>query len=353
MDIIIELFPANKTCEQGCKTCPLARKSSEVTATEINADVQMSFSILEEILQKKSFNYELNFAAGLPHLFPKLRFPKLIKKTRFETRNDVGLGNNAWHFSENVRTLLQDHKIDPKILGFSVVPQHPVVSADDGLLINRLIELVGSWYFTKYKTIDVTVRSNLIAMPIFKKVISHLFVADKTYLKEVLKKQGAKICGYSRKAPRTVKMAGGRMYVNQYSAKIGSRKIIILNRVIAGMKATNLKKKNHHEAIEATVIAKQLIDFAITPRGVMLMHSSLAINNPVLWLSHNDFRKALETESAKSNFSLTKFVQKIIMNNVVMYDVVPKHFVKKDIVLTNDHFLALFEHYRPKLFRKL
>jgi hypothetical protein len=167
-----------------------------------------------------------------------------------------------------------------------------------------------------------------------------------------LKDEGAKIYGYSRKAPRTIKMAGGLMYANQYSAKIGSKKVVILNRVIAGMKTTNLKVKNRDEAIEATIIAKQLLDFAITPRGVMLMHSSLAINNPILWLSHNDFRKILKAESIKNSFSPTKFVQKVIMNNIVMYDVVPKHFVKKDVVLTNDHFLALFEHFRPKLFRK-
>src|SRR6266403_4352042 len=98
----IEIFPAEKSCEQRCSKCPMALKDGQITATRIDQQVQETFSILEHLLKEHSIEYDLHYAASF-NLFPDIKYPELIRMGRFETNKAVGVNGNAKHFSDNVK----------------------------------------------------------------------------------------------------------------------------------------------------------------------------------------------------------------------------------------------------------
>lgn len=343
----IEIFSATKSCEQGCSICPLARKDSEVTTDQINTDVQQSFAFFEKLLKKTRTKYELHLGST-PRLFPKIKYPELVHKARFETSKNVFQSSGLAEFTGNVNRVFQTHALNPKILGFSIVPQSPLVSDTEVQLIKNIVGILGDWYYKKqYRSIEVTIRSNLIKRSLYEMVFPHLFATDNLYLKTLAREYGS-LYKESDKPILLEEFAGGDIYCSEYKSKSGTQKLVISNRVIASRQIDNVETANLNQIKFVYPRHRLYLDFAIAPRGVMLMHTSLAINNPILWITHSDFRKTLKAKMAgKSKFSYMKFAQKIILQNLVMYRYVLKN--KKDRIVTNDDFPGIFEHMRPGL----
>lgn len=59
--IVIELFPAEKSCPQGCPPCPLAKKDHAARAECIDSQVQKTFSLLEKAIAEMKRNYLLYY----------------------------------------------------------------------------------------------------------------------------------------------------------------------------------------------------------------------------------------------------------------------------------------------------
>ena len=347
MDINIELFPAEKTCEQGCVHCPLARKDREFTsATEVHKEVQQSFSILENALWRDDVLYDLHTTSAL-QLFPVLKHPKLIRMSRFETGKEIRQEGNQRSFSENIRELLEKNSIDPKVIGFSVVPLYPVISEEDARVVSQIIKEVTAWHFSRaYKSIQVTLRSNLIEPGLFKMVSPFLFGADKLHLKKVMHEHTSTLLKWKTKAP----FYKDYLYCSEYIGSIGSRRLEITNRVIVKKEIKDTPDAYYAQAVEHCVIARRLLDFAIAPKGVMLIHTSLAINNPILWMSHTDFRKTLAREMKRPKPSFRQMTRNIISANAVMYKYIQKH-TKKDAIISHDMYMAFYEENRKKYFQ--
>lgn len=339
----VEVFPAEKSCEQGCAVCPLARRDRAVTATAVDPAVQETFSLVEEVLHRKNVPYNLHFTSAL-HLFPALQYPELIRMSRFETSKEIRSNGNAAHFSDSIRALLGNHGIDPKVLGFSIVPEYPVVSERDIRAIRAGLEELSSWYFTSGRgSIEVNVRSNLIEPSLFDEVLPHLFASDNVLLKSALPADAVLVKWRRRNPIYDLKWA--RLYYNEYVAEIGNRKISITNRVMSSKPVDDLHKSNCEQALSLAPRKGAGVDYAITPKGVMIVHTSVSVNNPILWLGHNDFRNTLKREIAKPGFSLLRFAQQLIGQNTAMYQEWLKHTNDGDR-LTNADVMDLFERWR-------
>ena len=314
----IEVFPAEKSCEQGCVTCPLARKDNIVTAKVIDPQVQTTFSLLEEVLANHDVQYNLHTTSSLD-LLPALNHPSLIRMARFETdKKNIGLDTNPSIFSERVKTLCETHGIKPKSIGFSFVPQSPILSEEDLWIIKNVFDAISDWHFhSQHKEIEITIRSNLIALLLFKEVQPHLYARDTALLKPFAQEQGTLY--KARKKPKLFSFTGSSIYYNRYVASAHRKKVTIINRVIGATQKTHTHEL-HMRQVKALYPRKlRSVDFAIAPKGVMFMHTSLAINNPILWMSHAEFQARLITESHKSGFSILKFAQDNICRNAVLY----------------------------------
>ncbi len=349
--IAIELFPSEKSCEQGCNICPMARHEKSVIGKKVDQNVQETFSFLESVFKKQGYMYDMHFASA-QDLFPVLAHPELIHMARFETNKSVRINGNAEHFSDGIKTILEKNHIDPKVIGFSVVPNHPVISKDDVNVVRNILHAVQSWYFTKeHRSIEVTLRSNLIPREIFDQNLSRFLPNDTHHLRRL----GLEYESLLPKKKRYLFERGnGRVYVNEYISRIGTKKITLANRVIGVKKDTNIQKTNSDQAIRSIPwTSKYIFDFAIAPKGVMLMHSSLTINNPIMWMSHSDFRKSMVAALAEQKiFSLSKFFINIIYKNVILYNGLMDYKAKlkkegkEDLAVTEKDFMDFFEEHR-------
>lgn len=340
----IEFFSTAKSCEQGCSTCPMARKDEAVTDEGVDPKVQQSFSLLERMLRRSKTHYDLHLGSS-PRLFPKLKYPELMRKVRLETSKEVYSPEGQRQFTENVREVFESHKLDPKILGFSLVPRSPLVSNLEVEVIQNIFDSLAEWFYAKkYRTIDVTIRSNLIKQSLYRMVLPQLSETDNLYLKKLARDFGAPYKEVSE--PSTDEdWAGGDIYCSEYKSKFGTQRFTVSNRVITSRRTEDKEALNVEQIKFVYPRHPSYLGFAVAPRGIMLMHTSLTINNPICWVSHDDFRNILKKKVIGPHFSYVRLVQKTILQNLTMY----RHTLKRkgDIVVTNDDYLQIFQHLRP------
>ncbi len=344
----IELFPVEKSCEQGCITCPLARKDSDIIDKKINDNVQETFTLLEHLLKEFQIPYNLHTTA-LENLFPTIAFPELIQMARFETSKNIYEPGVEQTFSAELRKLLKNRFINPPTLGISYVPKFPVLEDTDSAVLKRLLQEISSWYFReKNKTIEVTVRSNLIPIHLWRMIYQNLFQADKVCFGNVLKSCTSSF-GYKRGF--IISVDNGEMYYTLFEGTIDTNCISISNRVIGSPKGMNSTIENIDQALSLYPHNIGPLDIAIAPKGVMLMHTSLAINNPILWMSHAAFRYWLCKDSSNPRFSLLTFVQNIIRQNALIYELLHKH-KSPNVRISQEEFMCEFERWRFRYFKK-
>lgn len=344
----IELFAAEKTCEQGCVRCPLARKERGFTkAVKIDKNVQQSFTLLEHALHVCNVNYNLHTTSAL-HLFPKIGFPELIQMARFETSRDIKINGNARKFSDSIQRVLTVNRVSPKTIGFSVVPNLPVVSPEDMDVIDAILREVSGWHFKRpNRSIDVTIRSNLINVSLFRLSSPRLLQADELLLRNTLKAHVQSVESKTKKP--FYEQSQYFLYYNEYCGSFKKRKITISNRVIAHKKVGELAEVYYDQALDQYGCTKFILDIAIAPKGIMMMHTSLAINNPMLWVSHGEFKKILAQELKKQQPSFKKLIQNTISQNAVMYKLIQEK-KKKGMTISHTDYMNLYEKWRSKFF---
>ncbi len=341
----IEIFPALKSCDQGCPPCPLAKRDNEVTAIKIDEQVQITFSLLEEALKSSKLNYDLHFSSKFD-LAPEFKYPELVNMARFTTRKDIGLNGNVENFSNSIKEMLDTKNINPKVIGYSIVPLSPVLSLNEVDIIRKLNEEISSWYFgSTDKEIQVTIRSNLLKLNVYEEKIAEVFTNDAVLLKKLMMEFTSKY----RNIARIGDVIDGRMYYNLFEGTKKKRKISYHNRVIANKKVIDSPKFNIGQAWSLYPFKDHdVVDFAIAPKGVMLMHTSLAINNPVLWISHSDFLESLKHEllNTKRKFSPIKLLQNLMAENQIMYRMFMRKKKEENLSEKID-FMKSYESTRP------
>lgn len=338
----IEIYPAEKTCEQGCSIYPLARKERLTAAASINEDVQNTFSLLEVLLKKNKVNYTLHYPAVF-NLFPKLNYPELIEMARFETMK----GFDPKVYSSDLQRLLKDNRVKPKTLGFSIVPEFPIISEMEKGLLKETISELQSWHsLTRKRSMAVTIRSNLIPLLFLSKIKEKLIAVDNLYLKSLVKERPEIV--HSRRGRLEYELPGGYVYWNECKGKTKSGNLDISNRVMGWIKLSKEEapKIYFEQAVKQYNSVKYAKNIVIAPQGVMLMHTSLYINNPILWMSHYDFRSQLKSAWEKDEFSSVNLIKDLIQQNASMYNWSVNN--KDDFqLLFKEDYQLLFYDYRP------
>lgn len=345
MIIDIEFFPGEKTCAQGCPACPLAKKTGEkLKNTTVDENAQKTFSLLESVIAQKRHTYNLHASAGLT-LLPEIAHPARIYMARFES-TPLEYGKDfAKEFSARIRNVLWEKRIKPKVIGFSIVPKSPIVSYEEAQKILDIIREIKKWHLWRANTaIEVTIRSNLISKELFEESMTPAYFNDIEYLRQI-----AKI--FSCRTQKTYVVGNNKfsmVYSHEYAAIMHSKKVTINNRMIAIADKCNTAERYLDQAVRQSNIAKIVLDFAIAPRGVMFMHSSDAIHNPILWVGHDDFRNTLMIESQKTSFDFTNFVRSMIQQNAAMYETLHKE--KKRISKPINNYMPHFQEWRSRAF---
>ena len=346
----IEIFPAEKSCEQGCSICPLALKGRKVTATEIDEDVQKTFSLIEEHLYKNGITYDMHFGAAF-HLFPRLHHPELIHMSRFTTSKDIRLPNRPHQFSENIRQTLEQNRIDPKVIDFSIVPEAPAVSEVDAYLISDVLDQITNWYFeSKYRKVQVTVRTNMLLMDRFEQALPELLEKDEHFLRKIVEDRSTLHRFMKNHDKHIVEYLVARLYGNFYEGKQKTNRIYISNRVIGLKKTGDIPDFILKQGMKGYPRKTSYVHFALAPKGVMLTHESAAINNPIRWVSHDDFRKTLQEDSKlyTPRYFILRFQQRIIRENALMHDLIQNH-TSPGVKLNLEEYMASFAQSRKEI----
>lgn len=314
--ISIEIFAVAKSCDQGCPPCPLANKGTPVTATVVDTEVQQTFSILESALKDANARYDLHLSSTFD-LIPVLNHPDLIHMARFTTNRSIRLEGNTQKFADDIKNTLAKYKINPKIIGYSIVPTSPVVSEVEINLIREINQAISAWYFkSQHREIQVTIRSNLIKSALYDEVLPKVFAADTTLVKSLVEEFTKDV----EHACSVKDQPDGHYYSSRFKGAKKNRTITLNNRVITGKKLPDTLKASIDQMYSLFPFSPYDIqDYAIAPQGVMFVHSSLAIHNKIMWVSHKDFRDSLAEEiKGGKKFSSLRFIRKMMTENDIM-----------------------------------
>lgn len=328
----IEIFPAHKSCAQGCAICPLSSRGHTSSQVRIDTNVQETISLLEETINQIDGRYNIHFTGALSEdnseLFPTLKHPERLHMARFETHERVRREGGVKEFTREMRRILEREHINPDTIGFSIVPESPLINHVDAYLMRTTIEGIGEWFFDSTpRNIEVTIRSNMIPMETLRAVSSQLLSNDEKYIRPILEQYiDPQFISVTERKKITHKSVNYTFYYNEYSTLVPENNSVlsISNRAIAlhDRKMTkNLEKK---QAIYAMCMTNGGVNIAVAPQGVMILHVSAFINNPILWLSHDDFRTTLRSRSKKPGFSMTGFASDVIQENLIFYSLVKK-----------------------------
>lgn len=333
--IVIELFPVDKSCPQGCPPCPLSKRPGKVLASEIDPNVDASFQMLEDIIAQQGKNYAFYFLGpgDRRSLMPSMSHARLV--------NEVAFAIDKVHQRTDPKTLVDqfvgqahtflvdnfDHR--PRKLRISIVPEKLFVQEKEYEILKLLIKGFQDVYGTKWKeglALLFEIRSNLVPHTDLVASLEALKAGDRMYIERLMMEHRGSMehGGYMGSDYSIHTSPGSMMYYSKHHTQLdGHEPIDITNRVLAKPKGLEPVTKNYQaEATDELGLRKAYPDadaqFAIAPRGVMFFHASIRINNPLFWMSHEDFQKSLGIRRSEPNFNILDFGQQILLENTYM-----------------------------------
>lgn len=323
----IEIFPFEKSCAQGCSHCRMALKEDTNYETHINSYVDYNTHLFTKYLHKHNTVYDIHYSTllnGGEKSFPKIYNTKLIDMMRFDTGREIRDKDGPKNLSLAVNRLLQAKNVDPLCIGFSIVPKTPLIDTDDIKIIGETIGEVASWFFKKpNRRIEVTIRSNLIPSMNFDLAYPKMEETDKKILIPFIRNlcadrsQISSVYNFNKKSNIS---KDPDLYFSEHKLSALGGDILITNRMIRHNKHTDLPQTHLEQARNSVGVMYHTMNFAIAPQGIMLNHSSLSINNPILWIRHEEFEHLLMKRSKKPGFEFGEFGSNIIFENYVMYE---------------------------------
>ena len=196
---------------------------------------------------------------------------------------------------------------------------------------------------------DVTVRSNLIAREQYVSLFPRFASADVVHLKPIAESFG-KVSQVGI-AQNGSDLETNPVYYVQYEARKDSARLMLSNRVIGYDKKEDVDAENRRLAKFLFPKSIKSLDFAIAPKGVMLMHSSQAVNNPILWMSHADFRRTFSCRPIRSSHDFLVLARLVVVQNDAMYKVLRKDGMEfgRMMDLFETHRIQLMKYKKPRI----
>jgi hypothetical protein len=318
----IEVMTADKSCERACAHCPYARKDHTVENNGVvNTEVQKTFSVVEGILKIRNKRYFLfNGVPSLPML--EIKEPKLLSTVGFQS-NEVEISKGIDNFSNRVKELLKEKSIKPKNISFPVGMRRHLVNQQDVDFALSLISELRSWFLTsKGKSMSIMFDHDFGVKSDLSESFSQIYESDMLHLMEAVKS----ICSFPRYAMKQEHLLKSRerdvtVYHNQYWGRLASVGSIVQldHRVISPI----LIKEKGDDALLKSIYSHipptdSRVSLLITPSGVMLGHATAIVNNPIIWVSHEDFRESF-SRLGKRDAKIWQIIRLLLMENQYLF----------------------------------
>lgn len=328
----VEVFPAEKTCDQGCPPCPLAHRGQKTTSLVIDKNVQKSFRSWERFIENRKGKYRLYYAGPTGEssfgLFPRMRNHKLVREFGAVNLSKVTSGTNVDDLVEETLRKVEwsvntffSQKLD--VFRMTMVPENLYAGEFEKTLIAKLAQEVFSRGLLADKGNFVfEIRSNLVPLKNLKRDLAQIELNNAMYLQSVATdfwNQGESK-GF-REATTQYGPDNGEFsisFTEYYVRTFQDYALTVTNRVI-----TNSETKIDKEFLlnQARGLINNEMHFAIAPQGVMCHHTSSAINNPALWMSHETFQREiafLGNKFLKYQYNIIE--QILLLENITMFE---------------------------------
>lgn len=310
----LEIFPTNHSCPAGCKHCILSRRPGAESNAPVNPEIVQSFKLLEKLLKSIDEPYEIIYAGPIQsfvnHLKELIGKPELVYALRcaFDPK-EASLEKYNKYFEEQATVLHQEFpRLSLKEFSATLYPKNPFrVSEREKRFIVKLFESMTNLSCMKEKrTLKIELHANMIPFKdfvkrMYKKRVNMFQQHDTQLFQDIL----------DRIAIKTVPAMINQnfLFTNwiglTFSSSLGlgffdekfDKNLYLENRIIGHAEYPsdwNQKQIALHQG--KTLLGQKVLTnpvFSFAPEGVMIQHSSLYITNPVIWVSHEEFRKLL------------------------------------------------------------
>jgi hypothetical protein len=318
--ITAEIFPTNASCAAGCNTCPLSKRPGEVKNTSVNPDVLKSFRFFEKTIKSMNQPYDFLYAGSIDlfsdHLKEMISDPKLINLMGilFDPKDLRSFPKQAEIFKEQKDSILANFPgLSLNELVLTIYPKNPFrVSKKEQDFILRLFREMKDWKSEDKIRLVIEMHANMINPNVFSKKIPFLERNDsqlyesigRTFMAKELPDLFQKVFYFTNWLGVSFNSSFSLGYFRSEVTKSFNLK----NRLITSSqypKEWTRHKINVEQA--ALLLLKDYIEpgFSFSPEGVMMQHSSVMVMNPVIWISHEEFRENI-FYLMKDNVPLTK-----------------------------------------------
>lgn len=349
----IEIVPIEKNCDLWCPHCSLSTKKISTQSSSIHAQVQETFSLLEQKLYTQGRSYDLYFTSRTD-LFPHIKYPQIINLTGFQLYNNISLGNIQETYANDIKNTLDHAHINPRILTFPFVPRSPIINQEEIQVIRQIIQHISKRFFSDNKTKSLTcgIASNFLTEKKLSDLFEQLDLSDKknlnNILSDLLPNQVQDISDFSSKKNHTLYDV---CYLSSLSTNVQWHAIKISNRAIGHKKINIWTTKSLQEKYDvdfADPMVDQSFIFGIwgvlvSPDGIMIWHSSITVNNPIFWVSHEDF---LNTITSTENQNIDDICKNIINDNRAIYILLKREGI---LWLNKQEYMNIFTESRKFL----
>jgi hypothetical protein len=325
----IEIFPTKDACPAGCVRCPLSRRVGAERSNPVDSNILTSFKALEEILLKINHPYAFIYAgpsASLSeHIISLVHEPQLIKTLRYafdpkDTTPFAKLLQEIKSQDTHIHGALPNLALEE--LAATIYPKDPYkLSLHERRFTTNLFQIMKEFHILgKKPTLKVELHANMIKFQEFVDRMQYFERNDyKTFdsiANTIIEKRGS----FPDLIQKNYLVTSWLGLAYESSFVIASfikdyMKWYVENRIIApqtyGEEWTKLMIAIHQGQqilMGDTIVKKPGISFA--PEGVMIQHSSIYVTNPVIWISHEEFRELLckYGTSIKGIGEMSKFI---------------------------------------------
>ncbi len=321
----VEIFPAERSCEQGCPPCPLARREEKTTSLIIDPNVQASFSAFEKFIGQRKKQYRLFYSGPNDQssfgLVPQMKNHGLVQEFGALNLSKVSSGNtNVYELAletvERIEWFLTTF-FSQKLQTFrmTIVPEQLYVGEFEkmliseiarGVFVKKLLEEKGEFVFE--------IRSNLVPLKNLERDIGQIELNNSVYLGSLVRDFWNEGDGKGLRGSLTQYLPDNgefsMSFAEYYARTLNEYALKVTNRIISNSQRRIDKKFLIQQA--KGVLGHEM-HFAIAPQGVMCHHTSVAINNPILWMSHETFQREiphLQSKFSKNDYNL---IQQILL----------------------------------------
>ncbi len=324
---MIEIFPEKSGCPAGCSLCSLGNNSTkQKSKIEVDKNIILTFKLIESIFRENEMNYCMTYAGRTENLFNNLSvimsYPKYLTGLRLCMEHKVNLKKYNEHLSliKSEYTKLSDSfkKLELSVFGLIFTPQNPYkLNINERKFIYKYFDFLSKDIFkdTNHIYFGIEAHSNMVNPKEWWENNHVLNKRDNQFMNKI-ENEIPDPDSVKKVIRDTIQEIGDdHLFYNSrlFVKNNDDVTFVYMNRIISPLDRGewSVSEFNLNQAARLIEEANDDVVISLTPQGVMLQHSSVRINNPVIWFSHEDFRNAVKILTRKGKSILE--IQKILL----------------------------------------